>query len=649
MQDPISKRYDSYQVPAINALVRDFSNNVNGRYLLSIPTGGGKTRTAIRALIALFENGVLDRSSDRVLWVAHRHELLNQAKSALEDLGSVSIIKSDANILFETVRMAPKLGPDSPVRLVVIDEAHHAAASSYQRFFAYEKVGVLGLTATPSRYDGEPLSFDRESYSIGFPELVRKRVILKPRKISVNGGEFTDITSIDNTASLELLNNDERNKRIIQCIETNSDIFVKVVVYVGTINHVHDLYQQMLNSSLVNIYDSISFITGDGNSRGISQEIFLEHERNQSRSIIVNVDILTEGYDDPSINTAVMARPTRSKLYYMQAMGRAIRLDSNNPFKNAYVVEVETRLPNISYQIDNRWLYSEISDQLEPQVIDVPYSSNDDLVCVISDVFKDSRFNVPLEWRYDVIPHDHDRYSLILLKMYQAGGFQSLPLLLDKDTRQNITRLFNYISSQIEKFERRGYGAEEIKRIVSQKFDQILLTEEQLRILVDSARNALSHTTVEQRTQLIADGHPWITYVEFVFHETDSNLPKELLDFVDGMINHDQIMSEISSRDYELGDWILRLPFPLSGTFGKIVTAEEMMMIDVIVGQLRLIKDIEPNLDQVTEVTTVLQSAILPIETGYLNSLVTICRENMLYSYELTSDTTQKDILENDQ
>ena len=88
----------------------------------------------------------------------------------------------------------------------------------------------------------------------------------------------------------------------------------------------------------------------------------------------MNVDVLTEGYDDPSVNTIVMARPTRSKLVYMQAMGRAIRHDPNNDAKTAYVIEIEDTLPNIRYRIDNRWLYAEISDALEPAVEDREYA-----------------------------------------------------------------------------------------------------------------------------------------------------------------------------------------------------------------------------------------------------------------------------------
>ena len=94
----------------------------------------------------------------------------------------------------------------------------------------------------------------------------------------------------------------------------------------------------------------------------------------QKKSILINIEVLAEGYDDPTIDTVVMACPMKSTLKYMQAAGRAIRRDKDNDNKKAYIVPVEDNLPNIRYRFDNRWLYSDISDALEPEVIDETYS-----------------------------------------------------------------------------------------------------------------------------------------------------------------------------------------------------------------------------------------------------------------------------------
>ena len=75
----VASRYDEFQREAVDNLLKDYDDNISGRYLLVIPTGGGKTFTAVKAVNELFEKGVLDPLTDRVLWTAHRTELKTQA------------------------------------------------------------------------------------------------------------------------------------------------------------------------------------------------------------------------------------------------------------------------------------------------------------------------------------------------------------------------------------------------------------------------------------------------------------------------------------------------------------------------------------------------------------------------------------------
>ncbi len=118
------------------------------------------------------------------------------------------------NVVFHMITGASQLLAKTPsIRLVVIDEAHHGAANSYLPLFERPSVGVLGLTATPTRHDGKPLEFERESYSIGFPDLVDRGVILRPEVRRVGGGVF-GVRDLEDANFLEALNTDAR-------IETN--------------------------------------------------------------------------------------------------------------------------------------------------------------------------------------------------------------------------------------------------------------------------------------------------------------------------------------------------------------------------------------------------------------------------------------------
>ena len=123
------------------------------------------------------KNRIFDSGKDKVLWVAHRTELIKQAKTALEDqreslYPEVPRIKADS-IDFDTIQ---KINLRREIeagkyKLLIIDEAHHTAAPSYQPAFSARKnsIGGLGLTATPSRHDGLLLILKESLFLLGFP------------------------------------------------------------------------------------------------------------------------------------------------------------------------------------------------------------------------------------------------------------------------------------------------------------------------------------------------------------------------------------------------------------------------------------------------------------------------------------------------
>lgn len=138
--------------------------------------------------------------------------------------------------------------------------------------------------------------------------------------------------------------------------------------------HVENLFKTIKRDNELsnNKFDHVGYIYGgNNNDKGISNDKYLKWHHSQTSSILVNCKILNEGYDDQNIDTVVMATPTNSILYYMQCIGRVVRTPEDFLNANAYVIEIVDRLPNISYRIDNRWLFAEISDYLEPKIEDI--------------------------------------------------------------------------------------------------------------------------------------------------------------------------------------------------------------------------------------------------------------------------------------
>lgn len=633
----IQERYDSFQKDAVRAIANDFGKKLNGRYLLVIPTGGGKTITAVKAICQLYTDNVLDSSSDKVLWTAHRQELLNQAEEAfIKIIDSTSApISLDNNIRIEMISAAPKALQDESVKLAVIDEAHHGAASSYQPLFENSSIGLLGLTATPSRHDGAPLEFDRESFSIGFPDLVKKRIILRPEVRTVEGGRY-DFGGFSDD-DLEALNNKERNERIVRHLAEKKDEYSKVIIYVGTKAHAKQLYEVLKGTSFADDYDSISYIIGGENSRNQSREDFIEQEKKYKRSILVNVQVLTEGYDDPKVNTVVMATPSKSKLYYMQALGRAIRINPEEPLKQAYVVEVVDELPNIRYRIDNRWLYSDISDALEPSVDDVVFSNEKEFQEEITNIF--TEYSVPEEWR--VVPEYNDdyRYSLLLFRQYRGpGNYVCFPLIISNENRIRVSNMFNFISERMAhsaKFSE--YNNEAIFKMLGVDGVGLIPDNSRQQIIIDSMRNAraICTTDEDQLSEFVRLGHPWLNFVALHFRKKQEDLPEDLLTFIQEMVNRDQILVAVKDKDFERGAVLVRLPLPLCSYVGKILTKGEFKQVSTLELKLSDIKKEYGKSDHRNFVDKLVNDTVLPIEIKYSSSLVTIARDGMDYSYSL--------------
>jgi superfamily II DNA or RNA helicase len=639
----VSERYDAFQREAVANIVEDFRREPNGRFLLVVPTGGGKTTTAVKAVSHLYEAGVL-KTGNRVMWVVHRDELRTQARQSFEryaaTIGKPELATHVDVLMLSEVK--PYLEANPSARFAVIDEAHHAAARSYQPLFDKPSVGILGLTATPSRHDGLPLQFMRESFSIGFPDLVSIGVLLKPTVLTVHGGTY-DITSIDEGSnSLDTLNNGERNARILRAIEDNSSKLHKVIIYAGTRQHARDLYTLIKLAKFIDSYESLSLILGDERRRyvikdqreisGEDRKEFIAAQKNSARSIMVNVDVLTEGYDDPTVNAVVMARPTSSKLVYMQAMGRAVRMDPNNETKEAYVLEVIDTLPNIRYRIENRWLYSDVSDLLEPDVVDAYYSSPAELGTKIKEVL--NRLSVPAKYRSLPSFSPRDRVTMLLFKFYVAeGNYQHVPLLVTNNTRQSAAAVFNFLSARIDKLH--GMDVEQVFKMVQVHTEGLnQLSEFTTRKLVLHAmENAWEVVTKDKNllSSAVLDGQPWITFVSFRLRMADDALGGDLLQFTEDMLNKDRVREAMRTASIAPSFILVKFPLPLRGTWGVFLPPSEFADLRKTISNLENHVSEPDGVYQWQAAVSILGTASVPVEQRHIQSLATIVRERLDY------------------
>jgi superfamily II DNA or RNA helicase len=297
----------------------------NSKDLVQLPTGGGKT------IIAGFLSKTYLTEGKKVLFLAHREELLNQPiEKFFTQFGiTSSIIKGkEVSDLFIPMQIASiqtfhkrlNFAPD----VIIIDEAHHAEASTYQKIIkSFPVAKLIGLTATPYRLSGKGFNktFDRliasknvkgleeelflvQGKTFGYP--VRHEKLLRAKYL---GNDYTE------QVLEEIMNDRVLIEDIIVSYEKHTK-GKKMIVFASSIKHSQAICQRFKEYGINALH--IDAKTED------RSEIINEFRFGQT-NILCNVGIATEGVDIPEIECVCLARPTMSLALYLQMVGRGSR------------------------------------------------------------------------------------------------------------------------------------------------------------------------------------------------------------------------------------------------------------------------------------------------------------------------------------
>lgn len=377
----------SFQDTAVSHCLEAFRRRPHGNIGLVLPTGAGKTRTAFRIILEM-----LARSSSptaKAIWVTHRRSLHSQANRELAKLlkSNPSSLPDDASDLARRVRFVMLseaelviAADNEPPALVVVDEAHHAAAPTYQPIFeAKHDYPLLLLTATPNRPDLLPIGIDEIAFTITYRELAERGAIITPH---FEPFEVPDFSLSDETIG------DLVDRLVADC----ADRFRKTLVLVTRVDQMRDLHERLAAAIDVDPghplrSTDVGFIDGSGNSHGLDNEDFLQLFAAKPRSILISAQMLLEGYDDPLIDSVVITYRTESVIKLMQAAGRCVRYAPGKA--EAWVVQVDN--PALAYRFDQRWLYQEIDDRLLPELRDVNFADTAEMLAVGADLLRDHR------------------------------------------------------------------------------------------------------------------------------------------------------------------------------------------------------------------------------------------------------------------
>ena len=288
--------------------------------MVQMPTGTGKT-VVQASLVSRLNTG-------HVLIVAHRRELIEQIKAAMERM------KMDGrNITVESIqtisRRMDALG--FPPSLVVIDEAHHALARTYRMMWeAWPEARFLGLTATPCRLNGKGFTdlFDVLVQSWDIPAFIREKWLSSYDLMSIRADSPTQrlIASLKKRGA----DGDYQVKEMDAVLNKRPSI---ERLYQSVTDYVHDrkgfVYAINIDHarSIAEYYRSqgVSAVAIDSHTPVKEREGLIASFRAGELQVLVNVDIFSEGFDCPDVEFIQLARPTLSLAKYLQMVGRGLR------------------------------------------------------------------------------------------------------------------------------------------------------------------------------------------------------------------------------------------------------------------------------------------------------------------------------------
>ena len=333
---PITLR--PYQEEAATSARETWKTNRSA--LVVLPTGCGKTIMALSVAAAAREKDF------RVLWLAHRQELLTQPARAFEavwpelaeDSGIVQANRNDAHAgtvfaSIDTVRNPARLdeilGHGSPM-LVVCDEAHHSMAKSWQNVLnridesAERQPYRLGLTATPERTDGKHLGKMWEvAYSYSMLDAIDEGYLVPINSVT----EYLEDLDLSEVAGSGDYNAEELGKALLKAsvVEHTVDAINrnakgrKVLLFTATVEQA-----RLTSEALSEAGWRSDFVSGE--TAADRRKQVLSDFESGNIDVICNCAVLTEGTDLPVADCIVVARPTRSKPLYIQMVGRGLRL-----------------------------------------------------------------------------------------------------------------------------------------------------------------------------------------------------------------------------------------------------------------------------------------------------------------------------------
>lgn len=351
---PLMDHQDAAIDKALARLGHDAASGV-----VCVPTGGGKTRIGSEIVVSL-----VAQWGFRVLWLAHKMELVDQAVEALVKVAAgrhealrvgryqagkrkvgerVDVVVASMATINRANNLDRLLASNPRFDLIVVDECHHTVARTWRALVAavrerFPAARLLGLSATPFRTDRDEdtvlrrIFDDTILHEVGATELIERRVLAQPLFVEVDTEEVLEFAGamasededLDFTpAQLEqIAQRQARNRLMVDVYLARRGVWGPTVFFACTIRHCEQI-AEMLREAGVTRARAVH-----GDTRRMSREArrqAITDFKEGRLDVLVSAMLLTEGTDLPKTRAVFMARPTRSPILFRQMIGRGLR------------------------------------------------------------------------------------------------------------------------------------------------------------------------------------------------------------------------------------------------------------------------------------------------------------------------------------
>jgi len=316
----------------------------NRRIILQLPTGGGKTRIASEII------DLTTKKNKRALFTCHRQTLVLQAFEAIGrpmatsvSMGSSGAYDPDLPIQIGMLQtLKSRIGKHGKaylgeIDIIILDEVQYGATSTMQTqlYDTYPDVITIGLSATPCTSDGYRLpKWDDVVSVVQTVDLVEMGFLMNPICFAPSKPDLSKITVRQGDYAVEeLAELMDKPSLVTNVVETYEEFAAgkKALVFAVNIRHAEHIAES---------FQQAGHAVGVLHSKQAKamRTMMIEEFANDDIRVLVSVDALSVGFDEPSAEVAILARPTKSVPYYLQQVGRVLRLHDTK--ENAMVLDM---------------------------------------------------------------------------------------------------------------------------------------------------------------------------------------------------------------------------------------------------------------------------------------------------------------------